>query len=322
MSTQDFLAVVLVAALLTAGCSDSTGSPPSAATEVGPLSAILDETSEIFGTDYYATKVVESENLIAACMAAEGFDYLPMDYSDTPTSTDLDDLTRQNTREWMAQNGYGIALALDMPVRTVVDPNAEYVAALSDAETEAYWNALRGTGNDATFEDETSSHLDVLAGGGCWGAAEREVHRDRDALQGPLFDDLTEAVQQLYLSIAQDPRMLEVSARWADCMADAGYTGLANPEEAVASIVDAQGSLEATGTATAEGRRLADGAVAAFRELEIGTALADFGCKEDVGWDTVHSEVTLELETVFVNDHKALLDDYRAAAETARQSIG
>ena len=320
LAKQELSVVALVGLLLTAGCSGDAGSPTSAEQEVGPLAAILDATSGAFDEDYYAAKYIESENFIAACMAAEGFDYLPQDYADQPTSADLDDLTRQDTQEWVAKNGYGIALAMDIPVQTQVNTNADYIAALSEAE--AYWDAFRGTGDDATSQGETSFHLDTLADGGCWGSAELEVHRDRDALQAPRFDDLNDALQAFYPSTMQDPRMLKLSARWADCMADDGYTDLSTPEEAVESIMEAQTALEASATSTSEGRQPANGDLAAFRELEIATALADFGCKQEVGWETVRAEVTLELETVFVKDHKALLDDYLAAVETARQSIG
>lgn len=122
-------------------------------------------------------------------MVPEGFEYLPEGRSATRT-IDLDDLTRHDTQEWVAKNGYGIALTFGLPSTTLIDPNRDYIAALSTAEAEAYHHALYGAADGDQREDEATSHLESLESAGCWGAAELEVYRDRDALQDPQFDDI------------------------------------------------------------------------------------------------------------------------------------
>lgn len=319
LSKRQLSAVLLVGLFLTAGCS--TGTSTLDAEEVGPLTAMQDAIIDTFGEDYITAKQIESENSIASCMVTEGFEYIPEDLS-TTGRIDLDDPTRQDTQEWVAKNGYGIALVFGQPSTASIDPNSTYLATLSSAEAEAYHDALYGAADDDHSEDEATSHLESLESAGCWGAAELAVHRDRDALQDPQFDDIKEAMQAFYLSTSQDPRIVELSARWADCMADAGYTDLATPEAAVMSIVEAQAEVPLEQTTASEELLPSSKDLAAFRELEISTALADFACQEKVDWATVSAEVVLELEKVFVADNKVALDEYMASVENARQPIG
>lgn len=319
---RNLSASLFVALLLTAGCSGGTGSPPTAEKEPGPLTAIMDATLGILDQEYYDTKQIESENLVAACMAAEGFEYVPHDNTGMAVRVDLDDFAGQDTKEWVTRNGYGMAMIMDKPLKEWVDPNADYVASLSEAELAAYYEALIGTDNFSMTAEEEAAYQADWEGAGCRGAADHEVYRYQERLQDPQFEDVVEAMFALPSLTQKDPRIVALSTRWADCMADAGYPGLATPDDAVASVSRAQNELYKDGIDLGTGIGPSDEDLAAFRELEISTALADFACQEEVDLIRVTAEVTLELEEAFVQDNKAALDEFVAAVESARPPIG
>lgn len=307
----------LICLVVLVGCSgENTG---EAQPTDGPLTAIMDATIGLLDQDYYDTKQIESENLVAACMAAEGFEYVPHDSTGTAVRVDMDDFAGQDTKEWVTKNGYGMAMIMDKPLKEWVDPNADYVASLSEAELAAYYEALIGTDNFSMTADEQAAYEADWEGAGCRGVADHEAYRDQEPLQDPQFEDVVEAMYEIPSVVRKDPRIVDLSARWADCMADAGYTGFSTPDDAVASVGKAQNELYKDGINVSQGIGPSDEDLAAFRDLEISTALTDFACKEKVDLMRVTAEVTLELEEVFVKDNKAALDEFVAAVENARQ---
>lgn len=322
LSARAISAALLAGLFLVAGCSGGTEDVASAEQDVGPLTAIMDATWGRYDQDYYDTTQIKIENLVAACMAAEGFEYIPDDTTGTGVIVNMDDFAGQDTKEWVAKNGYGMAMTLDKPIKWGVDPNAEYVASLSEAEVAAYHEALSGTNNFSMTEEETAAYLADWEGAGCRGAAEHEVRRDQEPFQDPQFEDIIAAMYEIPSSVRMDPRIVALAPRWADCMANAGYTGFSTPDDAAESVLKAQNELYEDGIDPVTGIGPSDEDLAAFRELEISTALTDFTCQEEVDWMKVTAEVTLELEEVFVTDNKATLDEFVAAVENARQSTG
>lgn len=55
--------------------------------------------------------------------------------------------------------------------------------------------------------------------------------------------------------------------------------------------------------------------VRAFTEREIATAVADAGCKAEVGYDDGYREINHEHQQEFVDRHRAELDAWAEAAE-------
>ncbi|WP_157607319.1 hypothetical protein [Sanguibacter suarezii] len=325
-------AMALVGALALAGCSDDTKqSSDGSSPDEGPLSKILGAAWEEEDADYYTKQQVEVENLVAECMATEGFEYTPQDYSSMQmASFDEEDWAARNTEEWVAKNGYGMSVGMETEEPTDpdaeegeewVDPNADYVSSLSEGEMTAYYEALYGVQDTEMTEEDMEEYVYNWEEGGCQGYAQHEVSGEMDAIYtDPRFEDITEAMNDFYTTVQADPRVTELSSKWASCMADAGYTEFTTPDDAMMSINDAQNELynwegdfdeEYTGPSSEE--------IAELSELEIATALADFKCKQNVDWDKISQKVQFELEETFVKDNKAALDEYVAAIQDARK---
>lgn len=300
-------------ALAVSGCSSSGTGPGSdeLTYEDSPLSQFMGDGGE-FDEEEYAAQDREVQELVAECMADEGFEYIPVDM--TQYTTFSDDMEDMDTEEWVSQNGYGFNMSSEsaseeseMPE----DPNQDYVESLSTNEQTAYYEALYGPGPSDDEIEEDGSYEYNWEEAGCQGAAEYEVRGDMMGDQdefGPLFDAMTE----MYEQARTDPGLADVNAEWASCMADAGYADFAQPEDAMNDAMEASNALwEESG-----GDTPSDEAMAEARETEIEIALADFRCKEKVDYDDRSLEVQFALEEQFIEDHREELEAYRAAQES------
>lgn len=308
-------AVPFVLLALTA-CGGGATAPTPAATVDSPLEAAIDAFawSEQDQRDKQA-RSTQAENLVAECMATEAFEYFPMDVVAAGALWDKA-LEGSGTETWIAQYGYGIGL------HTVVQgegssrsANQEYLDTLSEAEIEAYELALWGAGDaHPTLEQADAGMVEDWRKQGCMGAGYHEIYEPDLSPIWDEFADLFEAIRDLSQSRLDDPRMVDVSARWADCMADAGHPGYTVPDDAYVALSDTyNGLFGGAGTPTAT--QLAD-----FRELEITTAMTDYTCQETVGWAAAADTVQLELESAFVADHKADIDQYVAAVQAVQEA--
>lgn len=320
-------ALTLAGLLALTGCSDdkasgSDGSEP----DEGPLSKILNAAWGEYDEEESNRQQAEVENLVAECMAAEGFEYVPQDFSSMSVSISEEDMEDMNTEEWVAKNGYGMSMGMETSEEPVdeeteewVDPNADYLATLSESEATAYYEVLYGVQPEMT-EEEMETYEYTWEDSGCQGSAQHEVFAEQDIYTDPRFEDLTESINEVYSDSEKDPRLVELAAEWADCMADADFTDFATPQDAMTSVSEAQSEVYTfEGEMTEEYAGPSDEAIAKFRELELSTALADFRCKEKVDWDRVSAEVTFEREEAFVKDNKAALDEFVAAVEESRK---
>ena len=92
----------------------------------------------------------KAEESTAACMAAEGFDYIPVDQSQNISSFDAADIKERDTEAWVAANGYGMTqnpedmAAQQEQSESSVDPNQDYVASLSHTEQNAFYEVPHG----------------------------------------------------------------------------------------------------------------------------------------------------------------------------------
>lgn len=322
-------AVALVGLFALTGCSgDKKSGADGAKPEEGPLTKIMNAAWGDYDQEAANKEQIEVENLVAECMAAEGFEYTPQDYSSmNGTMVSSEDFEDQNTKEWVTKNGYGMSMHLDMTEEPTdgetqeewVDPNADYVASLSESEMTAFYEALYGVQPEMT-EEEMETYEYSWEDSGCQGSASHEISGDADDIfTDPKFEDLMESMSELYTAGENDPRMVELNGKWSDCMADAGYS-FATSMDAMNSVSEAQNELyNVEGEMTEEYTGPSDEAIAEFRELELSTALADFTCKESVDMIKVSQEVTFELEEAFVKDNKAALDEFVAAVQDSRK---
>lgn len=257
--TKRFLvmAVPIAAVLTLAGCGDTTTSPDETAdvpleagadventpTAVADDSgaATADEIAELlfgFGDieDAEASQARfeqeerERQELLAECMAAQGFEYVPVDYSQFATFAgpggDLD----PSSREFAETYGFGFSTFDDQafaePAVDFVDPNQEYVEALSDSARDAYYAALYGQPpeiDESMTEDEINAMLEenpeLFQPQGCEGEAFQSTS---DGLES-VYTALSDQFEDLYQRVQADPRVVAWEADWASCMADAGY---------------------------------------------------------------------------------------------------
>lgn len=183
---------------------------------------------------YYERQERRVQELIAQCMAAEGFEYIPA-VRPTPAFASGAFDRVEYAREW----GFGITTFFGEETELFgageewTDPNEAIVAALSDSERQAYYDTLYappgplepptpGTdGAGAEAGTDTGAETEVFEGfgEGCQDQAYEEVYADQE---------FTELVEQLDLEsmwerVEADPRMSDLTDEWSRCMADRGY---------------------------------------------------------------------------------------------------
>ena len=276
---------------------------------------------------------MSQQELIAVCMANQGFEYVP---ALAPGNIDIVALDEE---QYAREQGFGISTRYntvdEAPGEQWVDPNGAIVAAMSDSEEAAYYAALYGeeTGLEAGAEESDATFW----GGGCQGEAAQEVFGQADEI----FRDLESLFSDLEQRVAADPRLADADHGWTACMADRGYdfqtvdelwdTGLdefhnrynelvniSNPfegwtdedidiffetqsEEAISDFY-AQNQSEARQGVDQE-------ALAALQQEERDLAIANYECGEKQR--EVTQEVTEELESQFIAENRDVLEQAR-----------
>ena len=201
----------------------------------------------------FARLNMRQQDLVAACMRNQGFEYVP-----AVPPIDAQDFVFDE-EEYAREQGFGISIEWrggDSILEQWVNPNQAIEEGLSASERNAYQEALYGTptglefgsgdgdfayseevesedGDFATVEEveagSAASDLESAEvepepeesawGGGCMGEASQEVYGKVDEVYSelePMFTELQERVES-------DPRVVEASQEWTTCMADRGY---------------------------------------------------------------------------------------------------
>jgi hypothetical protein len=314
------LILVVCSALFAGACTAS--SPVVENNAVSPLDEFF-TTSAWHNADELeqlnAEMVQKREELIAQCMLDAGFNYIPDLNSRNGRATM--DQAAPTDREWVAQYGYGIVSghhAADLMEREDVDPNEEYLKTLTEAERTAFEIALNGP-LDNPMPETPPGQLEIpreamhewILSLGCSGPAtiaSQEGNplfiRDQDEFI-PLFDAHSAMLREL----ERRPEFVTINQDWSNCMADAGFPWLPNVSAARVGILLEEAMLRMDmGTEPSPIRT-------ELQEREIATALADIDCRESINLTQRRNALTFELETQFVNDHRAALEAYRAAQE-------
>lgn len=294
--------------------------------EHSPLAVVMGETTErAEGT--FRAEFAAVEELVAACMAEEGFAYEPR----TLPAGDEDGTSELAPDEFASEFGFGFTtLEGDGASRaeTPEDPNEAKVAEMSEAERAAWDEALWGPAPEPGVDGGPAEQPEV---GGCFDAATEEVHGpdtyDADAAEA--FEPLMEEIGSLHDQVRRDPRVVESREAYGACMADAGHPGHSldgedgpRPQEAVIErleAVAAQSPAGDGGTGEASGRSIGGvdledldpEALAEVRAFEIELAVADEACRRD--HEQLLQRVTFEYEEEFVESHRAELEAYRDA---------
>ncbi len=156
-------------------------------------------------------------------------------------------------------------------------------------------------------------------------------------LEADDFGSLQDELSTFYETVQADPRMAELNAKWASCMADAGFDGgVTDMNESTQPLYDEWSAMQ--GWEDPEYQALMetwdweaepDGPpqpepdadeLAAFTKKEIAQAVADFGCQEKVEYSKTQMEIDHELQQEFVDAHRDDLEAWASAAEAKRDA--
>ena len=301
------------AALLLAGCAGGTAAP-KLDPEKSPLTEYWSALYGGFDEESYAAQSKEQEELVAACMADEGFEYIPVDQSQY-MSFDDDEVDR-DTEEWVAEHGYGMQQTpeeieeMNEQAEEYVDPNQDYVMALSESEQTAYYEVLYGVQSSEPNEDGEYEYNWEEAG--CQGAAQHEVQGEMP-YDNDKYKDLLDEMNSLYEDLQKDPEMKKIDAEWAACMSDAGETGFKKKQDAIDSIIEEQNAMYEDPTAQEDQDAFAK-VQEELRKTEIKLALVDFQCSKEVDYQNRSLTIQFALEQQFIDDNKKQLDEMVADA--------
>lgn len=322
------LALLSAATLVLTGCTGG-GESGSATLEDGPLSKYLSALWD--GEEYTQEKLdaetKQTEELVAACMQKEGFEYTPnLQNGGTIYSPEEGEEIAWDSLEFAEQYGYGI---IDWPgmgemqeedPEEYVDPNQDYVEALSESEQQAYYEALHGPGlteeEMAAMEEGDGGYEWDWTKNGCYGAAQHEIQSDADngmaAYEDPEFTDLFDAANEMWNEVYDEENpsdgVADLNREWADCMADAGHDGFTSPNAVQNALYEEYDQLQMPDGEDGEWQELGEADKKKFQEREIELALADRSCKQKVGYEDGVMKIQFDLEQKFVDAHKAELD--------------
>lgn len=345
-SNRPMIAMVASAAgLVLAGCGDDGGS--TAEEGESPLEEYMSENAIAFdggglsmtfggggGEPYEPTEEElqqqrEFEEFVASCMAEQGFEYIPNVASADEYTSPFEEAFALPPDEFAEEYGYGVSTLrfedADMPE----DPNQEIRESLSPEAREAYEEALLGRMGDPIAEGDEPPPMEDQ---GCYGQANAEVFDVDEAERfGPRseFDGLMQDLFRLGERLRNDPRVVEATELWQECMADAGYPDFERVDEAQQSVFQRMAELEGfggpptdvpldedgegeenTGSRIAEPPEIDPADLEELQEYELAVATADFDCREEHYAD-IAEEVRYELEEEFVEEHRAELEQYR-----------
>ncbi len=341
-------AVAVLAVLALAGCSGGGGDGGSSKSNEWTPGPLDEYQARIFGYSLDDERTDEElqaesdrqnrrvEELISACMADQGFDYTPAENNGGVVMSSDDDLDVEwGTREFAEQYGYAISTDpwgdMDTGESTEwVDPNAEYVEAMSESEATAWSEALYGPPIEGDAEEAQEYDWTTA---GCSGAAQHEVYEGGAATDE--FSGLQDELNRFYETVQADPRVAELDNAWASCMADEGFDSLTDVSTATDALYTEWNGLQGWEDPEYQAQmeswdweaqpdgppapEVDEAAVKAFTEKEIKQAVADFACQEQVDYIAERMRIDHELQQEFVDQHGDELEAWATAATAARE---
>lgn len=303
--------MLVVAALLAAGCSGEAGPDEAAA---GPLAPYRELAYGTAGEQEDRSQAQQRryEEHIAACMKDAGFEYVPA-VTSAAGPVLADDVPAPGSRAFREQFGYGVTTdpwQAQVSTQDVVDANAAYRATLTPGAQEAFDAELHGTG-------EKDAAGVVAQVGGCANAAWDAVYGV--LLAHPDWQELLAEMDALYDRVDDASAVQGATSDWSRCMAERGHAGLTDPQAAEASVRAVLDAAQTTGT---DGLVQVDAEqVAAVRRAETVIAVADLDCQEEVDLAARRAAALRDLEEEFVRQHGDELEAW-ALAERSRADAG
>lgn len=307
-------ALALVLAVGLAACSGEGPAPddpsptPTATPEpgptlpapppLGPLEEYLGFGDTVRTAEEWVAQITVRENLVAVCMAEQGFEYVPqvpsvdrITYLDGPV---------QGTREFVERWGYGLwssppgGSGGGFTYTAAEDPNWARVEEMSEAGRAAYLTALWGPVTESSADGSETRE------GGCADGVLTAAGPEAAFLAG-----VRDEAYAFLEALNADPRFAEVDAAWASCMADRGFA-FANPFAAQQQFMDELDEEVADGVLSP--------VVAAERAPEeVRVAVADLDCQEATDWVARHRAIEIELQQEYGEARRADLEALAAA---------
>lgn len=341
---RSLVALIATATLALTGCAGGVdGGDGKLSYEDSPLSKYLsglfsgglspDATPEE-QQQYWNEQQRKTEELVAQCMTEQGFEYVPNNPSiESPIPVDSgEDVWRPDDRDWVEKYGYGAVNnpwqdqggenpePVPMPTAPA-DPNQEYVESLTEAEQQAYYEALYGKPQEPEPGEDVVEY--DWRDGGCYGYANHEVNGDNPWEQEenkPILD----AIQKFYETMQNSPEFAKLDADWAACMAEAGYGGFAKQMDAQDSIYQLinkywENAPQGDGEQNPDFGTMKDPEYAKIADQELPLALADLTCREKTDYRQQQLRIQFAAEEQFIADHKEELDALKARAEQGRK---
>jgi hypothetical protein len=243
----------------------------------------------------------KAEELVAACMKKEGFEY-------TPESVGFDAAaieTQTKDREAFAKKyGYGLSTLINLPKVGVKTKNQQYLEKLSKADKRAYNIALLGVDPDKPSAADAQIGQDTKS---CAGKANTALFGDLAAISalGTKYEDLQKRV-------AANPAVVKAVREWSACMKKSGFEYA--KEEAVVSDLSARLTKilgpQQFGVASADSLDKVDRpGLAKLQKEELAIAKVDWDCsKKHLG---PRDKIAKDLNKTFIAENKASLDKLR-----------
>jgi len=300
-NTRGRLAMSLVTIACLAALAGCGGGDKGASTAPGSVTqggSVEDQLG--FTRKGIASAQAKVENSIAACMKAQGFEYVPGD--PVAVQAALTGKPDMSDEEFEKQFGYGITTLYGRgSVQT--DPNAKTRARLGGADLRAYDLALAGGKPEQTFALAIDTG-DFTELGGCTKRATDE------ALGGTqLLATLQRKLDELDESIVTDQRMVRAFEDWTACMRDATGESFEDSEAVEDSI---KKRFEAViGPALPPGQVAPEGsydkvALVELQRSEVELSTKDVACERN-HITPVEEKVRTEKETAFRERNADLL---------------
>jgi len=269
------------------------------------------------------------EDATVACMKDAGFEYVAVPPEAQPKNK-FNDAFNLPPDKFAQQYGYGVStIDWSKGGDDDNDPNAKIRNALSAKAKKAYDTALNGpnaTANGAVVIAPKEGSGPANSGSqdlGCRGKAAEEVFgksADR-AAEFQKYESLFKDLDALRKRIEDDQRVVDATAAWSGCLADAGHAGfekIDDPRQKVQQQLDeltgTKPPSKSAGKVTIQGPPSFDKVDAAklseLRKFEIDLAVADQKCRATT-YDASYKTVQFAMEKEFVDQHKAELEAYR-----------
>jgi len=276
------LTVCLAALSLTvlAGCGGKAADTSAAGTPKQDASASAQSTGGT--TTDTNSAVVKAENMIADCMKAKGFQYVPH-----PVSYDDDSQVGKyagmlsvlepadQVRTFRAKYGFGVYSRLVYPNDPAVaarqqdpsqNPNNAIRDALDPARQKTYDVALQGFSGGLTAKQEANKSADQ----GCAGAASAKYFGSGQTKEQQA------AAGREYAKFENDPAVESAAQKYADCLKNKGY----RVSSAKPGWVEQSLFTDAT-EKVSDPAKVSAAAAKAGLANEIKAALDDLDCRAD-----------------------------------------